>query len=743
MCGFAGFLSFSGSALTVEERQRVLVSMGKAIAHRGPDDQQIYDDGFLSLVFRRLSIVDLEGGRQPIPNETGDRLIVVNGEIYNHLALRAELAGKHVFGTGSDSEVPLHVIEDDGPDGLRRLHGMFALAVWNTAQRELLLARDPLGIKPLYVCRLPDGVLFGSELKAILIHPQCPRDIDWRALQIFGVQQCSPVTTYIKDVEHLPGGHYLLAQDGQVRVSAYWRIDDYLGSAPFGEDAQAYRREYERCLEQVTVEHLLGDVPVGLHLSGGLDSSLLAAIAAARSRDLACFTVVERTSFRAGDVAAAQQVTTALGIPWFPVLFDYRTLLDEIQFDLERLEQSVFMMDSPRFDPEWIFKEELHRFARRQHPAMKVVLIGQGADEFAGGYSNRIDRPRSNWGQYLNEEVFPDLRYYDALGRHIPERLRVLSPLLEEKAAAARLGPYHRKMKLLTFQLQHFNLWHEDRTSAFQSLEARVPYLDHRLVELLASIPEALHAELFWNKRIVREAIRHRLPSYNAEHHKVPFFCTGDTRSIDVIVHEMVRRVAEPFIEKYLEPADSVLDTVGVRTLARNVLARRGGFYTDSWRLLECMVICIFVRQCQTPGELDFRHRRERRDGPVPVEKHRLDEIERLFATEPTLGAPHWHDGDLLTLAEDGEVLRPLADETSGLLLLTVRGVVCAQISVPSDSAWLNGFLRHVGRGEAKQFSVADWIDEFEVPPDQFRDTLDRLYQAGFIRKDLPAGAEN
>ena len=178
--------------------------------------------------------------------------------------------------------------------------------------------------------RLPDGLLFGSELKALMMHPQCPRDLDWNALVQPTFLMRTPVPTYIRGVEHLPGGHYLMVDANAVCSEAYWRIDDHVASAPFGNDARAYREAYDERVEKAIVSHLLADVPVGLHLSGGIDSSLIAATAARHQADLACFTVVERTSFRAGDVESARRLTTALGVPWHPVLFDFRTFLDDI-----------------------------------------------------------------------------------------------------------------------------------------------------------------------------------------------------------------------------------------------------------------------------------------------------------------------------------------------------------------------------------------------------------------------------
>ena len=170
MCGFAGFVAFGQSRLDQNIRSAILTRMSKAIAHRGPNDEQFYDDGTLSLVFRRLSIIDLAGGQQPIQTARGNLLTAVTGEIYNHQELRRSFDASHAFATHSDSEVPMHLYERDGISALTMLDGMFALMIWDREARQLLLARDRMGIKPLYVAKLPDGVLFGSELKAFMVH---------------------------------------------------------------------------------------------------------------------------------------------------------------------------------------------------------------------------------------------------------------------------------------------------------------------------------------------------------------------------------------------------------------------------------------------------------------------------------------------------------------------------------------------------------------------------------------------
>jgi asparagine synthase (glutamine-hydrolysing) len=706
-----------------------------AIAHRGPDDEQFYDDGTLSLVFRRLSIVDLAGGRQPIFSADGEQLVVVNGEIYNHQELRQSLSSRAKFATQSDSEVPLHLLAQYGADGLQQMRGMFALAHWDRRERRLLLARDRLGIKPLYIARLSTGWLFGSELKALLQHPECPRKLNWSVLDVTPAQMRSPATTYVEGIEHLPGGAFLSATATGVSTQPYWHIDAHLGTARFGQDGAAYSREFQRLIEESTAEHMLGDVAIGLHLSGGLDSSLLAGIAARQGHKLACYSLVERGSYRAGDVNAAKALTQSLKLPWYPVLFDYRNLLDELAFDLSAFEQSVAMMDSPRFDMEWIFKLALHRVVSRENPDMKVILLGQGADEFAGGYSRRIDRPCASWTEYLTQEVEPNVNFYDALESKTPLDLCLLRRNTPAVTAIANLGPYHQLMRRLTLQLQHFNLWHEDRSSMSASLEARVPFLDHRLVELLASVPTELHEKLFWNKKIIRDVAQTYLPNFDHSRLKLPFVNNGDSRSIDIMVHSMAVNIAPAFFEKYAEREDFPFDAKMLRLQATSIIERRGNFYQDALHLMERMAIAVFSHQLQNPEVFTIKSTDSVVTGPAIITAAQWPSIYALFSAEPVVPENAWHLHDQIVLPQGAEILQPLSANAPQRYFLVSAGNVNAEITLAQSDGWLRHFLRNLGKGAATDFTIADWLDEFDIELPQFCAKMDFLYQAGFVQK--------
>jgi asparagine synthase (glutamine-hydrolysing) len=741
MCGFAGFLSFAPSPHSLESRRELLVAMGLAITHRGPDGVRYYDDGSLALVFRRLAIIDVRGGDQPFFNESHSLVGVVNGEIYNHAPLRRELESRHRFSTRSDCEVVLHGYEDWGSATLDRLRGMFAMAIWDREKKQLFLARDRLGIKPLYICRIADGLLFASELKALLMHPGCPRGLDWGVVGRDLIVQ-RPTSTYVQGVELLPGGEFLnVASDGASTGGRYWSLDEHLGTAPYGLDSAAYRTHYRELLEQTTKEHLQSDVQVGLQLSGGLDSSLLAAIIAQERTDIPCFTVVERTTYRAGDVNGARGVAEQLGLPWYPVLFDYRSLLDDIGFDLGQLERSVWMMDAPRFDLEWLLKSELNRFARASYPGLKVLISGQGADEFSGGYSRRADRMHSSWADYLEQEVAQNLLRELSSDRGISlEVAQLLQPA--DTFGVRPVGQYHRMMRLMIRTLQHHNLWHEDRTSSWHGMEARVPFLDHRIVELLASVPEALHESLFWNKQIVRDAMRHFLPHYDLNRPKVGFFDTDDTRSVDLIVYGMATRIAPAFLEKYADAPDFLFNRERIGELTHRVATRASCHFENAKRLMECMVISIFERQCRSPEALMLV---DSRSSPPPLKAVQSTEwaaVDASMSASPELPLA-WVMSNGVGLPPGAMVMTNLSGDQDSRYVLMLDGKVVSQISMSSRHPWLGRFLEGIGKAAAADFSLSDWIDELDVTPREFRKTLNALHQVGFVAPvALPGAAQ-
>src|SRR3954468_4099950 len=400
MCGICGLLRPGGDA-----DPTALEAMNAALVHRGPDDQGAFADGPVGLAARRLSIIDLEGGRQPVANEDGTLHVVQNGEIYNHAELRGELEARgHAFRTRCDTEVLVHLYEEHGPDFVERLRGMFAIALWDGRRRRLLLARDRFGIKPLYVHRRGGELAFASELKALMRLPGFRREVDPRAVESFLAFNSIPGPLSIfRDVDKLLPGHLLLADEHGQEVREYARPGP---EPPRGEGIDSLADELRGRLRDSVRAHLIADVPVGVLLSGGVDSSALAALAAEeRGERVRTFSIgFEEREFNELDLArlVAKRYDT-----------EHHELV--VRPDAaELLPRLAEVFDEPLADssalPTYLVSELTSQ-------NVKVALSGEGGDELFGGYYT-----------YVADLMAPRLRPLAWLARPVVERLPPPAP---------------------------------------------------------------------------------------------------------------------------------------------------------------------------------------------------------------------------------------------------------------------------------------------------------------------------
>ena len=726
MCGITGVINFKSSSCSEE----VLAQMTGAISHRGPDEETFYSDDYLSLGFRRLSIIDIEHGTQPLWSQDGDILVVVNGEIYNHLELRQKLESKYDFKTNSDSEVVVHLYNEYGTEAFSQLNGMFAILIWDKRNDSLVLARDRLGIKPFYYSEIENGLIFGSELKSLLAHPQCSREIRWSDLEVLNLQQKSPVSTYVENVNFLEAGSFaVLNKNEKLKITKYWDIESSFNSNT-SSSAQDIIAEYKRLVDDSVKMRLMSEVPVGIFLSGGIDSSIITAIAAKYNKNVHCFSVVERTTYRSGDIQQAIKITEELGVPFYPILYDTEAIAE--QFTLNDLEQMVYLIESPRFDPEWLFKSELHRAAKQYVPDLKVILLGQGADEFAGGYSNYLGAPYKSWQEYISRAVVPDITSNLQLQLDIPERLRKLT---KAQSKVAEVGYYHQKMKLLTYQLQYFNLWHEDRSSSIHSIESRVPFLDHRIVELLASVPEEFHEELFWDKKIVRECLSLIEGDYPRDKLKVPFFATDDISSINEFVWKIAANVYTDFKQRYIvqnEEGHASLEEC--ENLYDNMINRRHDMYESAWKLIEVMCINIFSRLLREPQ--DFRIYQQFNKNILPkVEPAQWQELASKYS-QPAVNnnAKPFQLNSIISVPKNCEILNPLSEkEGSTCLILAANGKQVRRMDVPDDYYWLVQVLDELGQESTPKHTLEDWRKKVNKDESTFYPVVGNLVASGFI----------
>ncbi|MGH9749792.1 MAG: asparagine synthase (glutamine-hydrolyzing), partial [Candidatus Polarisedimenticolia bacterium] len=553
MCGIAGILSLGDHRQVAAEE---IGAMCAVLTHRGPDDEGMFLGPGVGLGMRRLSIIDLETGRQPMGNEDGTVRVVCNGEVYNFRELRRDLEARgHRFATASDTESVVHAYEEFGLDTPAKLRGMFGMAIWDARRRRLLLARDRLGIKPLYYAESGGRLAFASELKAILQVAGIERVLDWDAVDHLLASLTTPADRgIVRGVRKLPPGHLLVAEPGSgVRVAPYWRVRFEPDRKSREEDLAARLRDL---LEESVRLHLASDVPLGAFLSGGLDSS---AVVAAMTRVSAAPIKTFSIGFaEAGfdELPHARRVARAFGT-------EHHELV--VRPDLEELATGIaWHLDEPFGDSSAIPAYLVSRLAAGH---VKVVLTGDGGDELFGGYDKYLVEGRERRLERLAAPLRPllgaaaRLLREGARGRNLlhhfslageerfldaqtlfrrPDRLALLHPdvragLTHAAPPAAGLPAAGRPDGAGTewlSRLQHRDLetylpldvlTKVDRMSMAHGLEARVPLLDHHLVEFAATVPPEMLVRGGITKHLFRRALQGVLPRETLERGKQGF----------------------------------------------------------------------------------------------------------------------------------------------------------------------------------------------------------------------------
>lgn len=524
MCGIYGILGLNGP---VPYEASLLDQIGSAIAHRGPDDQGAYADPLLLLGMRRLSIIDVAGGHQPITNEDGTLVVVCNGEIYNYRELRRELEAKgHRFSTLSDTEVIVHLYEEIGDRFLDRIEGMFALALWDRAKRRLIVARDALGIKPVYYHLSESTLVFASEAKALRKVPGISLRLDPAALsQYLAVGYVCAPRSMFADIRKLEPGSALIAVEGRVSIRRFWRLpEDVDHSMSEAQTIDAVRAELERSVR----DQMVSDVPIGAFLSGGIDSSTVVAFMSRHSAmPVKTYSIGFRGSSGAeiyNELPHARAVAAAFNT-------DHREIV--VQPDVASLLPNLLWhLDEPIADAAFITTYLVSKFARED---VTVILSGVGGDELFAGYTRYLDphyrriyrRIPESLRRRLIEPVarrlpsdrhsvlFNKLRlakaflladplghderygsFLEVFGAADRDRLLTSKPEQFEDCIARAFGetlaqdPLRRMMDVdLATQLPDDLLMLTDKMSMAVSLECRVPLLDQRLVQLGARIP--------------------------------------------------------------------------------------------------------------------------------------------------------------------------------------------------------------------------------------------------------------
>jgi asparagine synthase (glutamine-hydrolysing) len=548
MCGIAGFVNHHDRRDAADARE-VLDRMCRAIAHRGPDDQGVLVNGVAAIGMRRLSIIDLAGGHQPMSGCDSEVTIVFNGEIYNYRELQRELEGRgHRFKTSSDTETIVHAYEEYGSGCVEHLRGMFAFAIWNGRARELFIARDRAGEKPLYYTTTASGTLvFGSELKSLREHPEVGAEIDLEALDAYLTFGYVPdPLTIFRGVHKLPPGHNLLLKDGSARVEQYWDFPyQEAQTAPVQNEADCVE-ELRVLLDEAVRGQLVADVPLGAFLSGGVDSSTIVGLMARHTdRPVKTFSIgFHEDSYNELKYAriAAQKFGTEHHE--FIVTPEICEIVDEL----------VWHFDEPFADSSAIPTYMVSKLAREH---VKVVLSGDGGDELFGGYTRyALDQKRNGFGRIpraIRENIMQPLGRqlpHGAWGRNYVHNValepvdryiedvsiftRLNKPLLytadfrahlRESTAAARFREHAARSRadnsldpLLYLDSKTYLpgdiLTKVDRMSMAVSLESRVPLLDHKLIEFVCTrIPASMKLNGLETKHIFKRAVRDFVPA--------------------------------------------------------------------------------------------------------------------------------------------------------------------------------------------------------------------------------------
>jgi asparagine synthase (glutamine-hydrolysing) len=551
MCGIAGIIGRERSYVAEPASLRAMMD---AIAHRGPDDEGSWTAGSVALGHKRLSIIDVATGHQPMANEDETIWIVFNGEIYNYLELRRDLVRGHTFRTQSDTEVILHLYEELGERCLDRLNGMFAFAIWDTRQHKLFAARDRLGIKPFYWHQNKDRLVFASEPKALIRGAGVPATPDSEGLEEYlTFQFCLGDRTLFQKIRSLEPGCYLTYRPGREREPSIVQYWDFNYEIDTHHTSEYYVDHLLMLLQDSVRLQLRSDVPVGAHLSGGIDSSTVVCMAAqAYGGRLHTFTGGFRDGPQYDETAYARIVATRTGS-------DHHEVWPTAQELADQLPGLIYMMDEPAAGPGLFPQYAVSRLAR-QH--VKVVLGGQGGDEMFGGYARYLvayleqvikgtifgtqeeGRHVVTWEgiapnlpllrqyrplmqSYFRDGLFDDMdrRYFRLVSRLEDVDTLISGDAWKPDSATRMFEAFSRVFnnratksyfnKMTNFDLKTLlpALLHvEDRTSMAVSLESRVPLLDHRIAELVTRMPPATRFLGGDTKRVFREAVRDVLP---------------------------------------------------------------------------------------------------------------------------------------------------------------------------------------------------------------------------------------
>ena len=619
MCGICGVVQIGGDPRPVVTRE-VLDRMTDSMVHRGPNDRDALLEPGVAFGARRLSIVDVEGGHQPFLSEDGAVWGMQNGELYNHAELRAELRGRgHAFRSRCDTEVIPHLYEDEGPAFVERLSGKFAIAVWDRRRRRAVLARDRMGVKPLYWAVADDLVVFASELKSLLASGLIRPRLDYEAIDAYLRLGYVPgPASPVAGVHKLPPGcRLVIGPDGPV-VERYWSYPRPTAEAPTAPVAD-YAEQLLEVLRRSVRARLMSDVPLGAMLSGGLDSSLIVALMTeAMGEPVKTFSIGFARA-AGNELSDARMVADALGTDHHELELE----LGDQAFDLEDL---AWHMDEPVASLSALGFHSLSRLAAEH---VTVALAGQGADELLGGYRKHLAASLTGHlpatAARIGGRMLPTGRTADALAAADPvSRLLAMSGRLDDatrerlargplaaldghaarRAVGSRIGgalhgPLSETLYLdAQLALVDDMLHYFDRTSMAHSLEVRVPFLDHEVVEFCATIPDAYKVRRLTTKYVLKRAAAGLVPEAVIAKRKVGFFHR-------TVGEWFERQMGGAVADYLLDPSPRYAEIIDPSEVAKMVAEQRAGRGAGNEQvLLGVLMLEIWLRS-YLPRALD------------------------------------------------------------------------------------------------------------------------------------------
>jgi asparagine synthase (glutamine-hydrolysing) len=626
MCGICGIVNFKA---TNPVDGRLLEQMTSAQAHRGPDDHGYFIEENVGLGHRRLSIIDVSGGKQPIFNEDGSVVVVFNGEIYNFADLTGDLTSRgHSFTTRSDTETIVHAYEEYGENCMRDFRGMFAFSIWDRRRKRLFIVRDRLGIKPVYYYAGKEFFAFASEIKSLLQHPQVPREVDRESLDQYMTLRYVPgPRTMFKNIFKLQPGHWMMVENGKIRIQKYWDLEYPEAGDPHpplrGDLSQWERdrtEEFEHLLEESVRLRLISEVPLGVFLSGGLDSSTMLAMMSriTGGERVKTFSVgFETDGPSGGEASAANEFKYAreAAAHFGAEHHEFQVSADQFR---EAIPTMVSHLDEPMADPTCIPLYFISRLAREH---ITVVLSGEGADETMGGYSLyqtaiALEKMRRRLGPVadaaptlaalpIGDRARAHLRnlgdrledHYRGVGRAISleTKLALMGPQRfgqSQQELSEVFGRYFKRVEKASdlnrmlyvdakVWLPEDLLLKADKMTMATAVELRVPFLDHKLVEFIATLPDSLKIRNGKGKWILRHCMGNVLPPSIIHRTKKGFSMPAESllrAELKDFVHDALLS-RDSACRKFFNP-QAVEDTV-----ARQEQGKLSGYQTV-WSLL-------------------------------------------------------------------------------------------------------------------------------------------------------------